>query len=427
MWPGWRDELESNRWHWSKRWAQRLPVVLIQPELPEGIPGRSALEARLPNVEILSVQRTSRNPRHRLTDGLRQAGQIAKYMAARGHQRPLFWFYNPYLVMPFAVLSAKARVFHATENFFQLNNLSSEWLDYCRYAIEASDLLACCSSGVAGELSRQTRQKNILTVPNGCDFAKYSRPCAPQGDWPTKIAKWQASHPRMAVFAGNINYRLDFGLIERLVDGYPQLGFVFAGPLDWENLSAVQRRTWRSLRNKANVQMLGRIPAEDLPALYARCDVGIIPYRTDLPLIVENGFPLKTLEMAAAGLPVVASFMRPLGEVSGAVTIARDAEAFYAALPSHSRRMRSESEHYNTERICKTYDYDALFERMAETLAALVSDIPSRPADLAGLAERIVARVPMRRRLGALLVRIHPEIRRKTPRALRTIARRWFG
>ncbi len=36
MWPGWREELESNRWHWGKRWARTLPVVFIQPELRRG-------------------------------------------------------------------------------------------------------------------------------------------------------------------------------------------------------------------------------------------------------------------------------------------------------------------------------------------------------------------------------------------------------
>jgi hypothetical protein len=56
MWPGWRDELESNRWHWEKRWARKLAVVFIQPELAEGETAVSSPESRLTNVEILSIE-----------------------------------------------------------------------------------------------------------------------------------------------------------------------------------------------------------------------------------------------------------------------------------------------------------------------------------------------------------------------------------
>jgi hypothetical protein len=55
MWPGWPNELESNRWHWSKRWARWLPVVLIQPELAPGKPALAVPEKRLANVELLSM------------------------------------------------------------------------------------------------------------------------------------------------------------------------------------------------------------------------------------------------------------------------------------------------------------------------------------------------------------------------------------
>lgn len=447
MWPGWRDELESNRWHWSKRWAQRLPVVLIQPELPVGEPARAVPEHRLANVELLSVEKQSDDARDWLASGLRQAGQIAAHMAFRGHRHPVFWFYNPHLVAPYALLPARARVFHATENYFHFRGLNDDWLNYYRYAIEAGDLAICCSSGVADALIKHTRQRKLLTLPNGCDFFKYARPTAAPGDWPAQIADWQQPARRLAVYAGNINYRIDFDLIEALVAHHPEIGFVFAGPLDFYNLSDGQRSAWVRLQRRSNFRTLGRIPAEDIPALYWRCDVGIIPYRFDLPIVVENGFPLKALEMAAAGLPVVASLMKPLREIAGAVTVVADAEAFCAALATHSRCSRGEAERNAAEQICRAYDYDILFERMAQALEPLISDA-CRPADLAGLAERIgldsymealtrlahipstgpvrPPRVPFRCRVGALLLRIPPEIRLALPEPIRRVSRRWF-
>jgi glycosyltransferase involved in cell wall biosynthesis len=394
MWPGWRDELESNRWHWSKRWARRLPVVLIQPELAAGEAVCAIPEPRLENVELLSIEQRSVTAQDWLVTGLRQAGQIARHMRARGHQRPLFWFYNPHFVVPYALLPSRGRVFHATENYFDFPDLKDDFpdglsfLNCYRYAIEASDLVICCSSGIADSLARNTRRTEFLTLPNGCDFLKYSEPAAARGDWPASFADWQQADRRLAVFAGGINNRLDFALIETLVARHSELGFVFAGPVELEPLSAPQL-SWERLQRALNVCVLGRIPTEDLPALYWCCDVGFIPYRTDLPMIVENGFPLKALEMAAAGLPVVATLMKPLREVSGAVTVAPDAEAFCVALSSQSRRHRSAAERKVAEQICRAYDYDLLFEQMAKALATQIGDHQCRPADLVALVERI--------------------------------------
>jgi glycosyltransferase involved in cell wall biosynthesis len=388
MWPGWRNELESNRWHWSKRWSQRLPVVLIQPELPFGKAARSEPERRLRNVELLSINRHAKDSDW-LAVGLKQVGQIACHMAARSHKRPLFWCYNPHLTVPYVLLPACARVFHATENYFDFSETGEHWLNLYRAAIEAANITICCSSGVAESLSKHTEAKNLLTLPNGCDFFKYSRPASAQGKWQSKLGKWQHSNERLAIFAGNINNRLDFELIESLVAGFPTVGFVFAGPVHFDHLSGAQRTKWARLLRAKNFLALGRIAPEDLPAIYWRCDVGLIPYVNNDPLIVENGFPLKALEMAAAGLPVVSTLMKPLQAVSGAVTVVTNAEAFRAAVATHSRAARTDHEQGSIEQICRAYDYDVLFERMLEAVKPHLGGGECRLADLSGLIERV--------------------------------------
>src|SRR5262249_20615034 len=106
MWPGWREQLESNRWHWGKRWARLLPVVFVQPELPNGVAWGAEPESRLDNVTLLSVENQSWDTALLLANGLRQAGQIAQYMSERGHRRPLFWLYNPFLAPAYLILPA---------------------------------------------------------------------------------------------------------------------------------------------------------------------------------------------------------------------------------------------------------------------------------------------------------------------------------
>jgi glycosyltransferase involved in cell wall biosynthesis len=389
MWAGWRDELESNRWHWGKRWAATLPVVFIQPELRVGELAEASPEPRLANVEILSVEANSSHPESLLRVGLRQSGQIAAHMLSRGHERPLFWFYNPWLAVPYMMLPAAARIYHATENYFDFENIPESWLALARHSIENSDLVICCSEGIVRGFANHTRRQDFITLPNGCEYPKYSKPATPLGSWPARIEDWRRANRRLAVFAGNINLRLDYGLVNLLAARHPEIGFVFSGPIGLKNLSAQQRRDYDTLLRRSNVRTLGRLPPEDLPALYWHCDVGILPYRTDMPVLVENGFPLKALEMAASGLPVVSSLMKPLQKVPEAVIVTDSPEAFDTALQSQSRRTRSPADRAGAERVCRMYDYDILFERMLGELAARIRDEPPRPGNLADFAASI--------------------------------------
>jgi glycosyltransferase involved in cell wall biosynthesis len=389
MWPGWRDQLESNRWHWGKRWAQRLPVVFIQPELATGLKWLAQPEDRLDNVVLLSIESASSDLSRLLLVGLRQAGQLMEYMRAQGHRRSLFWLYNSFLAPAYLVLPGSARIFHGTENYFDFDSLGNDALNLNRFAIEASDVVICCSNGVARGFAAHSRCIDPMVIPNGCEYAKYSAPTEPIGEWPQQIADWRDAGRKLAVFAGNINLRLDYELMIQVARRQPDIGFIYAGPVDIEHLSPAQRQAWHRLAALSNVCALGRVPPEDLPALYWRCQVGIIPYRSDMPMIVENGFPLKAIEMAAAGLPVVSTLMKPLLEVPEAVTVTGSAEAFCANVATNSRRTRSAEARAAADRICRAHDYDLLFDRMVAELPKRMPKAGSAPGDLAALADRL--------------------------------------
>jgi glycosyltransferase involved in cell wall biosynthesis len=322
-------------------------------------------------------------------NGLRQAGQICQFMVERAHRRPLFWLYNPFLVPAYFILPAVARVFHGTENYFDFSGGSEDWLNLNRVSIEAADMVICCSSGVARGFALHTRRDDVVVIPNGCDYVKYSRPVTPAGEWPARLAESSNAGRRLAVFAGNINCRMDFELMLGLAQRYPTSDFVYAGPIDSDNLLVSQRTAWNRLLSFPNVRTLGPLPPEDLPMLYRTCDVGIIPYRTDMAMVVENGFPLKALEMAAAGLPVVSTLMKPLLEVPEAITVTTSAEGFYAAFERTSRHSRTREAAEAADRVCRAYDYDRLFERMLAELAPRIPRNEAAPGHWAALASRV--------------------------------------
>lgn len=82
-------------------------------------------------------------------------------------------------------------------------------------------------------------------------------------------------------------------------NGAPRLAVTIAG--DGANAPALRARL--SNGGPAGVQMLGAVPAERIPTLYAESDAAVVMLR-DLP-IFEGALPTKMLEAMAAGRPVV--------------------------------------------------------------------------------------------------------------------------
>jgi hypothetical protein len=122
MSKGLHEELESNRWHYARRWARHLPVTLVQPGDTLRFPEAEPLPA-IPNCEILPIARPNPAAADPLA-GLIQAGQVMRHMLKRGHTKPLLWSYNPRLAGLYAAVPAVGRVYHATENHFDFEDLS---------------------------------------------------------------------------------------------------------------------------------------------------------------------------------------------------------------------------------------------------------------------------------------------------------------
>jgi glycosyltransferase involved in cell wall biosynthesis len=355
--PGWEKEGRANRWHFAKRWATHRNVVIVSPDLPwSGHVTRP--ETRLPNCRILKVA-ANQGPLWR-PPAMIQTAQILDDMAAFNHSRPLLWLYNANFAEAFAALPAVARVHHVTENFFDYPAISPSYLERVKAVTRLSDLNVAVSEGCAAPLRSYTNKDRLIVVTNGCDFTEYDR----EGFADEQVSALRGDFDRLAIFAGNINDRLDFDLIADLAEKCPDTLLLFVGPVAHD--SRIQSRFGALLRCP-NVKSLGAVNPDRLPAIYRSADLGFIPY-TQAPLLVDNGFPLKALEMAAAGLPVVSSFMRPLAPLSPPLTVTRDSSAFVAAFAQARRTTETSIE---LRSIAAANDYDTKFSAIVSDLAEL--------------------------------------------------------
>jgi len=355
---GWRGEARSNRWHFATRWARHLPVVLVCPETlwPRG---RRKSEPRIKNCRILEVLPNS-GPVWQRAPQL-QVAQILADMRASGVQRPLLWIYNAYFAEAFALLPAVARLHHITENYFDFQSSSiAPYLERTKFVSTVADLNVAVSEGCSKPLEYLVQPQRMLVATNGCDFADYGR----SGPSDPETLSLRQGFRRLAVYGGNINERIEFDLVRRIADASPDTQLLFVGANQLGPAGAAQ---FSDLLARPNISTLGPVDPGRLPSIYRAADLGFIPFVRDR-WISENGFPLKTLEMAATGLPVVSTLMRPLLQHSPPLSVTTNHEEFLAAF------LRAEREPQLSQalrELAAANDYDSRFTTIVERLASL--------------------------------------------------------
>lgn len=171
------------------------------------------------------------------------------------------------------------------------------------------------------EAARRLRP-DILPTTTGVDQAAFESasrlPAAPS------VAALPS--PRVGM-AGNLNDRIDWDLLEALARARPGWSFAVVGPLYLAGAAteaAVER-----LRALPNVRFTGGVAPEDLPAMIAGFDVGLVLYRPGAGTLGIN--PLKLYQYLAAGKPVVAT---PLPVFAGLADVVRTAADAPAMLPA---------------------------------------------------------------------------------------------
>lgn len=380
MFPGWKNEFRSNRWHYASRWAPNLPLTLVQPWPDiERLEASVEAEPRIPGCNILHV---ASNPEHggSLLRGLLQANQILTEMRRRGHERPILWAYDPDYLEAFSLIPAVLRIYHATENYYQFDDASGHFLGRLSGMVGASDMTIAVSDGVAQSYQPSSRAP-VDVITNGCDYAFFAG-----GKPDAELAEAGRGFQKIAAYGGNINDRLDLDLVGQLTDAMPQTLFAFFGRTS--RFGEGEAAAWQALRQKANFRHFGVVPAERLPGLYAAAHLGIAPYKLR-PDLLDNLFPLKIFEMLAAGLPVVSAPFASLADKTGsALRLAGDTAAFIAAATALDRRGLSGADRQQIDSMCRVQDYDGKFAVVRQLAESRVHPRPVAPwATMLGLMD----------------------------------------
>ena len=202
-------------------------------------------------------------------------------------------------------------------------------------------------------------------IPNGADFASYSRP------QPEPADLVPVPGPRIG-YCGMVKRQIDWPLLDEVIQRCPDASFVFAGKRarhyeDPAKGTEDDVRLLDELGRRDNVWFLGEKTAEELTAYPQHFDVCLLPYR--LTGYTHCIYPMKLHEYLAAGRPVIGTRIRSLLDFSSIVSLVTDAAEMEAAIRECLTEREQSVERVAERRaVAERHDWDHMVDRIAEQM-----------------------------------------------------------
>lgn len=181
---------------------------------------------------------------------------------------------------------------------------------------------------------------NTLFLPNGVDFKAYQNVFTAVPEDLKNIPR-----PRLG-FSGAISTWVDADLLFELARSRPDWHIVVIGSvyIDMSKFSDLP-----------NFHYLGKKKPVSLPSYLQNFDVGLIPFKSEHPL-VRSANPIKLYEYLASGIPIVSTKWDEVAEFKDVVSFAEGTKAFESViesalsnpLPAESLRARAAAFDWNT-------------------------------------------------------------------------------
>lgn len=181
-------------------------------------------------------------------------------------------------------------------------------------AMRAAKVAFCVADDMARAFSDRYGRP-VEHIPNGV-------PSRPEGEVPLpRPGEMAEEGARYVVYVGNINFTLDEQIAEAALERFPDVRFVFVGPVQPE-----VGDTWERLRRQyPNLTLTGPRVAAEARAYVGAADV-LVMFKK--PKVVKGGDSMKVYEYLATGKPAVVTPVPPADRFADLLYVAEEAKPF---------------------------------------------------------------------------------------------------
>jgi len=301
--------------HLMSRAAQRHRVLFIEePVAAESVEVRQ--QRVLPNVTVVRPGVPATMDAEAAERWL--ADELAELIGRWRRDRLVVWHWAVMAEPLTRSIQADVVVFDCMDELSLFHGAPPQLVERERNLMRRADVVF--TGGHSLWEAKRALHPRVHAFPSGVDVEHFASARAEQ---PEPVVLEGIPRPRF-IYAGVIDERIDLRLIQALADA--DVGeVVLVGPVAKIDEDAVPRGP--------RIHRLGMQRYEDLPALFAHADVGLMPFAMNEATRFIS--PTKTPEYLAAGLPVVSTPIRDVvrgyGDLGAAVQIASGTRDFVDA------------------------------------------------------------------------------------------------
>lgn len=247
------------------------------------------------------------------------AGLIRSALSRRGIADPsVLWLSHIKSIGVQRIFPGVQTIWHVTDDYAGMSRFPRAAARLCRAGFRSAERVACVSSELRDAVVRtyDVPASRCVVLPHGVDADRLR---ARSGPDPLS----GISRPRV-VYVGNTR-RMDVQAVDALAQS-SGIHLVLIG----------EREPLGSLLERENVTAVGPLPPDQVGALLPWCDAGLISYSPRDLVNAQLGNPMKAMEYAAAGLPILSPPLPAYRDLDLPVRLYHDLDglrALVAALP----------------------------------------------------------------------------------------------
>lgn len=288
--------------------------------------------------------------------------RLKSFFESAGVTGFIFWGFDPNRLYAPRELGASFVLYHAVDPY-RGRPLGEERL--CRSA----DVILAVVEPIAASYRRYG--KRVLVVPHAISSEEFTADGAP------------SEHPgvgsrEFGLYLGGIDYRLNCGLLERLLREFPQIDFVFAGRQLLDTCDQKGRELF-SQNRFPNLRYLGELKYKSLKSLIARAKFCL---SINMNLVSRDGIvsSQKLLQYLALGKPVFRCAATPDGEEAEPIYMSGDDDAFVRLLRDFLTNGEDASLSARRVAFASRHTFESVFGRIEDFVNAPASDGPEGKA-----------------------------------------------